>query len=63
MPSGLVSGHSATDGVGFEDNVLFVAMEGSSECGTGNCGTVQVLDVDSGDWYTLPHLSVRLRPV
>jgi hypothetical protein len=50
--------YGATDGVGFEDNVLFVAMEGSSECGTGNCGTVQVLDVDSGDWYTLPHLSM-----
>jgi hypothetical protein len=43
-------------GVGFEDNVLFIAQEGGTS--TGAQGTVQVLDVDTGDWYQLPHLSM-----
>ncbi len=48
-----VPAYGATSGVGFEDDVLFVAMEGG---GTG--GTVQVLDVSSGDFYQLPQLSM-----
>lgn len=48
--------YGATAGVGFEDDVLFVAQEGG--LGGGQQGTVQVLDVDSGDWYQLPHLSM-----
>jgi hypothetical protein len=49
-------------GVGFEDDVLLIAEEGHpmASWGASNAitGTVQVLDVATGDHYQLPHLSV-----
>lgn len=49
--------YGAAEGVGPEDTFILVAQEGGS-CDWGPCGTVQVLDVYTGDWYQLPHLSV-----
>uniref|UniRef100_A0A7S4BV15 Alkaline phosphatase n=1 Tax=Chrysotila carterae TaxID=13221 RepID=A0A7S4BV15_CHRCT len=51
------TGGVKVDGVGFEDNVAFIAHEGSQGEG-GIAGTVQVLDVDTGDQYQLPQLSI-----
>lgn len=48
--------YGAVAGVGFEDDLLFVAQEGGM--GGGQQGTVQLLDVDTGNWYQLPHLSM-----
>lgn len=54
--------YGATSGVGFEDDVLLIAEEGHPMASWGASeaitGTVQVLDVATGDFYQLPHLSV-----
>ena len=54
--------YGAASGVGFEDDVLLVAEEGHPMASWGASdaitGTVQVLDVRTGDFYQLPHLSV-----
>jgi hypothetical protein len=57
-----VPAYGATSGVGFEDDVMFIAEEGHPLAGWGDgdaiTGTVQVLDVRKGELYQLPHLSV-----
>jgi len=54
--------YGATSGVGFEDDVLLIAEEGHPLAGWGDgeaiTGTVQALDVATGNLYQLPHLSV-----
>ena len=58
-----VPAYGATEGVGFEDDVLLIAEEGHplggwSGDGPSILGTVQALDVRTGNLYQLPHLSV-----
>lgn len=45
------------DGVGFEDDIAWVAHEGTYSEG-GLKGVIQLLDVATGDYYQLPHVSV-----
>jgi hypothetical protein len=49
--------YGATEGVGFEDDVLFVSMEGHP-ISDGIRGTINAIDVRTGDWYPLPQLAV-----
>jgi hypothetical protein len=49
--------YGATEGVGFEDDVLLVSMEGHP-IGDGIDGTINALDIRTGDWYPLPQLAV-----
>ena len=44
------------DGVGFEDDIAWVAHEGTYSEG-GLRGTIQLLDVATGDYYQLPQVS------
>jgi len=59
---GGAAAYGATSGVGFEDDVLLIAEEGHPLASWGASeaitGTVQVLDVATGNLYQLPHLSV-----
>lgn len=57
-----VPAYGQSSGVGFEDDVMFIAEEGHPladwSAGDAITGTVQVLDVRKGNLYQLPHLSV-----
>eukprot|EP00962_Isochrysis_galbana_P052177 scaffold23570_cov112-Isochrysis_galbana.AAC.7 len=48
--------YGATVGVGFEDDVLLVSMEGHP-IGDGVRGTINAINVRTGDWYPLPQLA------
>jgi len=54
--------YGSSSGVGFEDDVLLIAEEGHPMASWGASeaitGTVQALDVATGNLYQLPHLSV-----
>lgn len=57
-----VPAYGSSSGVGFEDDLIFIAEEGHPLGGWSSTsailGTVQVLDVATGNLYQLPHLSV-----
>ena len=62
VPAG--SGGPLVAGVGFEDDLIFVAQEDTPQPNragysqAASMGTVQILDVATGDFYQCPHISM-----